>query len=74
MADNLSFEKANQKLEKLVKELESGNLSLEESMQTYEKAFGLLAFCYDKLENYKGQIIDINSRIDAMKKEELFND
>jgi len=74
MAEKLTFEKANDKLVELVKEMESGKLSLEESMKVYEEAFKLLAFCYDKLENYKGQIVDINSRIDELKKEELFND
>lgn len=74
MAEKLTFEQANQKLEKLVKEMESGKLSLEESMKVYEESFKLLSFCYDQLENYKGQIVDINTRIEAIKKEELFND
>ena len=75
MSDKLTFEQANQKLEELVNKMESGTLSLDESMKTYEEAFKLLTFCYDKLENCKGQIVDINARIDAIKnKEELFND
>lgn len=74
MAEKLTFEQANQKLEELVKEMESGKLSLEESMKVYEEAFKLLAFCYDRLENYKGQIVDINTRIETIKNEELFND
>ena len=74
MAEKLTFEKANVQLEKLVKEMESGKLSLEESMKVYEDAFKLLSYCYEQLENYKGQIVDINTRIEAMKKEELYND
>jgi exodeoxyribonuclease VII small subunit len=75
MNDQLTFEKANDKLEKLVEKMESGELSLDESMKTYEEAFNLLSFCYEQLETYKGQIIDINSRIEEInKKEDLFND
>lgn len=74
MAEKITFEKANSQLEKLVKEMESGKLSLEESMKVYEEAFKLLAYCYEQLESYKGQIVDINTRIEAIKKEELYND
>lgn len=74
MAEKLTFEQANMKLEKIVREMESGKLSLEETMKLYEEAFKLLSFCYAQLDNYKGQIVDINTRIEAIKKEELCND
>lgn len=74
MAEKLTFEQANLKLEKIVREMESGKLSLEENMKLYEEAFKLLSFCYAQLDNYKGQIVDINTRIEAIKKEELYND
>lgn len=74
MAEKLTFEKANSELEKLVKEMESGKLSLDESIKVYEQASKLLSYCYQQLESYKGQIVDINTKIDALKKEELYND
>lgn len=60
MKDNLTFEQANAELEKLVSELESGELSLEDSMKKYEQASTLLNYCYKLLENCRGEIIDIN--------------
>lgn len=74
MSEKLSFEKANSKLESLIEEMESGKLTLEESMKVYEEAFNLLSYCYDQLENYKGQIMDINTKIETIKEEGLFND
>ena len=69
MKDNITFEQANAELEKLVSELESGELSLEDSMKKYEQASTLLNYCYKQLENCKGEIIDINKRIDSINKE-----
>ena len=75
MSEKLTFEKANEKLEKLVQKMESGELSLEESMKTYEEAFNLLSFCYKQRDDCKGQIVSINTRLEEInKKEELFND
>ena len=48
---------------------------MQESMAVYEEAFNLLNYCYEQLEACKGQMIDINTRIDAIKnKEDVFND
>lgn len=67
MKENLTFEQANDELEKLVGKIESGDLNLEESMKCYEEAFELLNFCYNKLDDCKGQIVDINKRIDEIR-------
>ncbi len=74
MNKKMTLEEANSKLEKLVNELESGELGLEESMKKYEEAFNLLSFCYEQLETCKGQIIDINKRIDDIKNNEELSD
>ncbi len=75
MQENLTFEKANEKLEKLVDKMENGDLSLEESMKCYEQAFNLLNYCYKRLEECKGQITDINERIEKTKsKEDIFDE
>lgn len=46
---NLTFEQAMQQLETLVKQLESGELALEESMKLYEEGVRLTAVCSKKL-------------------------
>ncbi len=45
----LSFDQALQKLEELVGKLESGTLSLEDSMEAFEKAVKLSQLCDKKL-------------------------
>ncbi len=72
----LTFEKANKQLEEIVTKMEKGDVELDECMKLYEQAYKLLNFCTNKLEECKGQIIDINERIENMKVKEdnLFND
>jgi exodeoxyribonuclease VII small subunit len=44
------FEDAFQKLESIVKKLEGGNLSLEESLKAFEEGVRLSRFCSKKLD------------------------
>ena len=44
------FEEAFHELEALVEKLESGDLSLEESLDFYEKGMALAKWCTEKLE------------------------
>lgn len=75
MKEKMTLEQANLKLEKLVKKMEDGELGIEESMKCYDDAFKILNYCYEQLEAYKGEIIDINKRIDEIKsKEDLFDE
>jgi exodeoxyribonuclease VII small subunit len=46
----MKFEEALKKLEKLVQDLESGKLSLEESLKKYEEGIRLSRFCHNTLE------------------------
>ncbi len=52
----LSFEKALEKLEKIVDELEEGNLSLDDSLKKYEEGIKLTRTCQQKLEKAKARI------------------
>ena len=47
----LDFEQAMAKLESEVKKLESGNMTLEESIASFEEAVKLVKICNEKLEN-----------------------
>jgi exodeoxyribonuclease VII small subunit len=48
--NEFSYESTIQKLEELVKKLESGDLPLEESLQAYEKGKQFIALCSEKLK------------------------
>lgn len=49
--NELSFEEALQKLEILVRELESGRIKLDDAVSAYEKAVALKKLCEEKLKN-----------------------
>ena len=50
------FEDAFQKLEALVKKLEDGNLSLEESLKAFEEGVRLSRFCSKKLDEAEKKV------------------
>lgn len=70
MNKKMTFEDANAKLEEIVKNMETKGLTLQESVEQYAKACELLAYCMKELETCKGQIEDINDRIQLIKNEE----
>ncbi len=57
------FETSLKKLEQIVKELEDGDLTLEQSLERYEKGIGLARFCSAKLD-------EAEKRIEMLQKDE----
>lgn len=49
--NEMSFEKALEKLELIVKELENGNAELDEAIKKYTEAMNLASACSKKLNN-----------------------
>lgn len=47
---DLSFEEAFMQLETIAERLESGEITLEESINAYEQAMRLIRFCNEKLD------------------------
>jgi exodeoxyribonuclease VII small subunit len=52
----LTFENAMKQLENIVHELESGNLSLDDSIKKFEEGIKLSKYCSDKLEETEKRI------------------
>ena len=52
----LSFEKALAELEKIVARMESGELSLEQSLATHKRGLELARFCQQQLEAAQQQV------------------
>lgn len=50
------FESALEELEEVVDQLESGELSLEDSLSAFEKGVGLVRFCNQKLNEVEKKI------------------
>ena len=49
--DNLSYEEAFEKLQKIIQLLEQGNVSLDNSIKFYEQGILLKDYCKKKLQN-----------------------
>ncbi len=54
--NDMSFEEAVKRLEQINESLESGKLSLDESIALYKEGIGLAADCKKKLDGAKMQI------------------
>lgn len=50
------FEDAMKELEDIVKRLESGDLSLEESLKIFEEGIALSRYCFKKLEQAEKRV------------------
>jgi len=61
----MSFEKALEKLEEIVEILENGELSLEDSLKTYEEGVTLANTCQEKLEKAKQKIETLTKKKDG---------
>lgn len=60
MNQNQTFEAALQKLNAIVEQLESGELSLEKSLKLFEEGAALAAFCNQKLESARQKVRQIS--------------
>ncbi|MBR0466670.1 MAG: exodeoxyribonuclease VII small subunit [Clostridia bacterium] len=57
--ENLNFEEALLKLEDIVKQLESGDVSLEKSIELFEEGITLSKICSKKLNTAKQKIVSL---------------
>lgn len=56
MKNKATFEEMLQTLEDEVKKLESGNMTVDESLAAYERAIGLVKECNVRLENAESRV------------------
>lgn len=56
VTNNMTFEEAKEKIEQIIRNMESGDLPLEESVAQFEEASGLIKYCQQKLDEYKGKV------------------
>lgn len=61
MPQDLTFEKAMQELDAIVKKLESGQGSLDDAIANYERGAQLRAFCEQKLKDAELKISQIQT-------------
>ena len=56
MSEEIKFEKAIERLEKIVEDLESGNISLEDALKKYEEGVKLSRLCHQHLSQAEKKI------------------
>lgn len=71
-SEELKFEKALERLEKIVEELESGNIPLDEALKKYEEGVRLSRACSEKLAQAEKKIQILTKTLDGSVKREPF--
>ena len=69
MENNITFEQSLMRLESIVKELESGDVSLDESLALFEEGVKLSGLCSNLLKNAKQKVDILIESADGIKKE-----
>jgi len=71
---DISFEKAFEKLEKIVEALEAGDLSLDASLKQYEEGIKLARACQQKLDKAKQKTETLVKKDDGLFEREPFEE
>jgi exodeoxyribonuclease VII small subunit len=61
------FENALDKLEDIVRKMEAGDMTLEESMKSFEEGIRLIRFCSSKLEETQRRVEMLLGKEDSLK-------
>ena len=72
VSEEPKFEKALERLEKIVEELETGNLALDEALKKYEEGVRLSRTCSEKLTQAEKKIQILTKTLDGSLKREPF--
>ncbi len=73
MAEELKFEKAMERLEKIVSELEGGEISLEDAIKRYEEGVKLSRLCMEKLSQAERKVEILTKALNGDVKKEAFD-
>ncbi|OGX03153.1 MAG: exodeoxyribonuclease VII small subunit [Omnitrophica bacterium RIFCSPLOWO2_12_FULL_50_11] len=65
MEQEIKFEKALERLEKIVEDLESGNMPLEDALKKYEEGVRLSRDCSKKLEQAQTKIEELTRTLNS---------
>jgi exodeoxyribonuclease VII small subunit len=68
--ENLSFEGAMTRLEEIVKQLEQGELSLDEALGCFQEGVGLVRLCNNQLRSVEGQVEILMQQLEGESGEE----
>lgn len=69
----LTFEEAFARLEQIVRQLEGGEVNLEESLRLFEEGVRLSRYCAQQLDAAEGKIVRLVEKPDGTVDEEPFD-
>ena len=58
--DEISIEQAFEQLDKMMEQLESRDISLEDSFQVYKQGMDLLKYCHGKIDMVEKKMLQVN--------------
>lgn len=73
MNEEIKFEKAMERLEKIVEDLENGNIPLEEALKKYEEGVKLSKVCQKRLSQAEKKIEILTRALDGSLQPEPFD-
>ena len=73
MSEEIKFEKAMERLEKIVEDLENGNIPLEEALKKYEEGVKLSGVCQRRLSQAEKKIEILTRALDGSLQKEPFD-
>ena len=73
MSEEIKFEKALERLEKIVEDLEAGNIPLEDALKKYEEGVKLSSLCQKRLSQAEKKIEILTRSLDGSLKKEAFD-
>lgn len=73
MTEEIKFEKAMEKLEKIVDDLETGNIALDEALKKYEEGVKLSRICRERLSQAEKRIEVLTRSMDGSLKKVPFD-
>jgi|BioPla2DNA2_1021312.scaffolds.fasta_scaffold23004_3 exodeoxyribonuclease VII small subunit len=71
---NIDFEKSMERISEILKQLDSSEISLDESLKLYEEGAKLIAACTKRLQEAEQTVKKISIQSDGSYKEENFQD
>ena len=71
---NRSFEESLSRLEEIVRQMEQGNVPLEESLRLFEEGTGLVSACSKQLDEAELKVVQLMKGPDGMPVEGAFTD
>ena len=63
MENKLTYEEAFKQLNKIVEQLESGDIPMSKALEMFELGQDLIKICYSNLDNAKGKLSEVKENL-----------